>query len=313
MNLSDRIMEALANGVLGLVHRAFNNGRSYPEQQRHKRDQRLAERKTLFVEQQPAPLPSNRMSLSQASLSEYPQPSCLFLTTLPPEIRQRIYKVALGGNILRLAHISNGLAHQRYDLPNLMEGQAGTIGIERYDIDHSKSINWIDQEHLIPMPNQFAQNTLSLLLTCHTIYAEAIPVLYESNIFSVTSPNVLLYLKSTVPTQHFSSIRHLQLQWTYATYPDGLWGGIHGPLVKETWVEFWELVRGMELRSLSLWLGYWGRQEDLNSDAEFVRPLLRVKGIREVGVKVQAILGHFREGSFEELMRDIERQWKSPR
>ena len=52
-------------------------------------------------------------------------------------------------------------------------------------------------------------------------------------------------------------------------------------------MRFWETVRGrMRLQGLSVHLEYWGAEEELRVDAEWLRPMLAVKGLRDVDVVV---------------------------
>lgn len=297
--------------LLGLAYRAFNHGRSYQQSIEHRKAVRYAKEKARTLEQRPSPLPKARRNLSQTSLSLHPQPTCPLLTRLPPEIRQRIYVYVLGGRIIHLTHISKRIVHQQLEISehqlNDEEPPTGEIPIQM-----PPNIEWDDELTRIPHRPQFSTVDLSLLQTCHAIYAEAIPSLYNSNTFSMASPLVLLYIKDYILLpQRFEEIRHLQLiPWVYFENPEHFTGRIHAPYDEKTWSNFWTVVAGMGLRSLGLWVEYWGKAEECCIDADWIKPLLKVKGVNEVGIQLQFRAGPWDTRRLRGLEKDIEKSWE---
>ncbi|KAL6718120.1 hypothetical protein ACLMJK_004207 [Lecanora helva] len=298
--------------ALNIAYRAFNHGRTPTQSRQHKKELMYADERVRAVEQRPASLPASRSSLSQTTLALHPQASCLLFAILPPEIREKIFSYVLGGRIIHLTHISKRIACQRLEITNdqMYDDNPPTGDIP---LQMPPNIQWENERDRIPKPGQFSSISLSLLQTCHAIYAEVTPILYNSNTFSMSSPLVLLYLKDHVLLpQRFADIRHLQLvPWVFFDNPELHLKKIYEPYDKQTWPRFWELVSRMNLTSLGLWLELWGKDEDCSLSAEWVQPMLKVKGIKNVGIHLQLRAGAWETTRLKSLEMNIEKTWTS--
>lgn len=58
-------------------------------------------------------------------------------------------------------------------------------------------------------------NLLPLLQTCRMIYREAIPVLYQSNIFDINHVDTPIYLQQSLPRKRLNQIRSLHFTWDF--------------------------------------------------------------------------------------------------
>ena len=67
----------------------------------------------------------------------------------------------------------------------------------------------------------------------------------------------------------------------------------------------------MGRRSLGLFLMIYGDEEEFTIAAIWVRPLLKLKGIQDVGLTVHARVGFGMIIPLEDLTKEIEEQWMS--
>ncbi len=301
-------METVTPFIFRLIHRAFNLGQSHSTTRRAREEARYAREKIIMLEQRPSPLPPARRKISQSSLATHFQPLSPLFTKLPPEIRQKIYELVLGGSVVHLVHSKRRITvHHRSEVVEDFdhEEQVGSAAIQEIPY-----LDWNSGNNELPTLDLSSQQSLSLLRTCHAIYTEAISVLYTSNVFTVSSPLVLIYLHDYILLpQRFSEIRHLNLYWTYFTTPGHFCGRIYAPYDKETWTRFWDLVAGMSLRSLGIRLEYWGSDEGRSMEAGWIQPLLKIKAINRVGLKIEHRVGPWTYMRLSEMERKIQKQW----
>ena len=304
-------MESLFN----LVGLAVNRGRTPEASWQRERELYHAKEKARVLKQRPPPRPMSRRALTQISLSPHSQPSSPLFTILPPEIRQRIYIYILGGSIILLTHIYKRLISRRLEIIchqiNDEEPPTGDIPLQMPPtVDWQNE--WDDRQHA--QENDHSLSTATYLLqTCHAIYTEAVPVLYNSNTFSMSSPLVLLYLKDYVLLpQRFNQIRHLQLMpWVYFDDPEHHLQRVHKPYDEDTWPRFWDIVAEMDLRSLGLWVEYCGKEEDCSLDADWIRPLLKVRDVKKVGIQLQLRAAARDTKRLRDLEEEVGRIWTS--
>ena len=298
--------------VSRLAFRALNGGRTPEQKRQHKNDIAYAEEKNRVLEQRPPPLPTSRLNLSQTSLSSHTQPTSPLLTKLPPELRSRIWGLVLGGHVFHLVHVSKRIAHKQLECSKSSRDKDPPVG--SLSLPMAPAVKWTDEGNRIPQPGEFNSLSLSLLQTCHAIYNEALPVLYNSNTFSLASPLVLLYLKDYIlRPQHFAEIRHLQLvPWVYFDNPAQFTGKIHEPFDSETWTRFWKVVGKMRLSSLGLWLEYWGQELGCTIGADWMEPVLQVHDVGRVGVHIQYRCSPWDWKRMPVMEEVIEKAWTSP-
>ncbi|MCJ1279591.1 hypothetical protein MMC21_007415 [Puttea exsequens] len=250
----------------------------------------------------PAPLPRSRKNLSQTSLSTNPQLQSPLFAKLPFELRFCIYELAHGGSVLHLQ-----------DKPRKILVQTRTDYDPHFRLQE-QSRAFTDFSSLVPPFALAPKNLLALLRTCHAIYAEAVNIPYSANIFVLVSPLPLVYLHDyCLRPARFAHIRHLRFRWTYFSDPKHFCGRIYAPFDEETWVSFWALVGGLGLESLGVEVEYFGEESECKGGAGWVRPMLGVRGVREVGVEIRWRVGPWDSVRLEEVEGEVERAWKSER
>ena len=219
-----------------------------------------------------------RRNLSQNVPSLRYQASSRFFTILPLEIRRIIYGHVYGGNLIMLLSGAGRFYHRHYPL-QCNPASASLSDIFKGDAPMDQWIAAICAQTGDPKSRPYSHISLSLLQTCHAIYAEAIPFLYSSNCFLVLAPWVLLNFRDcSVRPQHFALIRHLQLYWD--NYIFGL-GTLNPQDGWDVWVTFWGTMRTMQLESLRVWMD----DSLLHDMRTYVNPMLVVHGLRHAEVK----------------------------
>lgn len=138
------------------------------------------------------------------------------LFQLPEEIRLQIWFEFLGGRLLHIARAPKNLLAVEY--------------VEEWDPELDTGWHWCwgnthDPLTLGKTPGFYCgpksphssklANLLPLLQTCRMIYREAIPVLYQSNIFDINHVDTPLYLQRSVLPKHLNRIRNLHFTWDF--------------------------------------------------------------------------------------------------
>lgn len=183
-----------------------------------------------------------------------PQTASLLLNRIPLEIRQQIFRYVVGGRTLHLVRVRGRIA-----------------------CSTKRRIPW---EYDLPLPRQFPTDfdilSLSLLGTCSQVYLETVEIVYRSNVFNIEDPAVLVYLYDYYwPSQRFMMIQHLEMQWLWTEM------SFFGPM----WERFWGLLATTtKLRSLKICCV---PREGLKINSWWVRPMLKVHGIRDVEIECQ--------------------------
>ncbi|KAI4215475.1 MAG: hypothetical protein LQ351_001944 [Letrouitia transgressa] len=220
-----------------------------------------------------------------------PLGSSLFLQYLPIELRIYIYSLVFGEGEVRLvrrlreqfwiAHgITPRLRHTPYPPP---------IFEEILDRWREKPTNW------------------SLILTCRQISREASEILYNLTTIHVNDPNVL---STNLLSRHYClAIRRLHIDWAclfHVWRPSGF-----DLYPQREWDRFWTvLATEMSLIELFVLIKYPGSIDDLNIDADWIRPMLKLRGIKQfdVEVRLEHYLRHLRTGQppTQRLAKDFE-------
>ena len=290
------------------LYRAPHHGHSVQEHKAHRLKHNFKEDKARVSRERTPSLPKLRYRLSQATLRNQPQPLSNLFYRLPLELRQRIYFFVYSDQVFHLSLLKNSIVHPRLDIRGDSDDNTGSVPLIRPPKP-------LEDERGVPVLGQSDANSLALLRTCHAIYSEAISLVYSLAVFSIDSPLTLVYMHDyTLLRQRFQAIRHLRLRWLYDEFKhrDGYEGHpfLCPPLDKGTWSRFWTLVAGMQLESLSVSLLHFGMVEDIDMERDWMRPLSKVKGVKEVGVRVENMtsLGVERLRSVED---EILRRWTS--
>lgn len=147
------------------------------------------------------------------------------LSTLPTEIRQAIWRHAVGGQLLHLTRVPNRLVALECAQPKDLTKDLETL---RHDCWCMTRIGAL--RGTIPrvyrakngaQPTRPA-NLLPLLQTCRLVYAEAVSTLYQDNIFDIDHLDTLLYMKRCILPQRLRQITRLNFSWDFSqpVYPD---------------------------------------------------------------------------------------------
>lgn len=205
--------------------------------------------------------------------------SCSFLERLPFELRLRIYEYALGGQTIHLVHVKNDSVESSFQASSPLK--TSMIGA-----------NW---DPLKPDTWEPPIICLALLLTCRQIYSEAADIIYSSNFFATDNIRVMIYLaENYLCPRRLLAIKHLQVVITWRFLPllasyTGQRDDYNGYYDWATWRRFWHMVANdMRLTSLSICVDSFGTEEYLSVDAEWVKPILQVKGIRYPKVAISS-------------------------
>lgn len=159
-------------------------------------------RRSWNIFKKPAPQ-QNTSNQSQSSL----------FARLPPEIRHQIWSLILGNHLLHIVRAPKTLLAIECvedfgpDLETRQHGCWGFISGPPFDSPLGFYIS--PRENHPSKPANF----LPLLQTCRMIYTEAIPVLYETNIFDFNHLDSLLYFRHSVLPQRLNQIRTLNLSF----------------------------------------------------------------------------------------------------
>ncbi|RJE21511.1 hypothetical protein PHISCL_06144 [Aspergillus sclerotialis] len=143
----------------------------------------------------------------------FDQSQSLLFTRLPPEIRHQIWSHVLGNRLLYIVRAPKALLAIECvegfgsDLETRPHGCWGFISGPPFDSPLGFYISPRENHPLKPA------NFLPLLRTCRMIYTEAIPVLYETNIFDFDHLDSLLYFYQSVLPQRLDQIRTLNLSF----------------------------------------------------------------------------------------------------
>lgn len=137
------------------------------------------------------------------------------LLKLPPEIKNSIYELVLGGNYIHVeavkdkphqyrlwqcaATVSDTAAQQDFD-------SSGELPAQKFD--PHKNCSWRWDPAFVPVHLSF-----DLVLTCREIYAEARDILYTTNTLSFQDPKLLckFILDASNHGGHNAAIRHLRV------------------------------------------------------------------------------------------------------
>ena len=231
---------------------------------------------------EPGPVPQNVANSpghsihTDASDSRRPS-SCPFLRSLPLELRLHIYKWALGRETIHLVYMRVDCAEHYESSKSVFTSMIGA------NWNPMKSDPW-------EAPNL----NLALLHTCRQIYNEAADILYGSNTFAVDNIRAFIHLaENCLSSQRLLTIKHLQVSitWRFSSLLASYTGSRStsaGYYDFATWRQFWNLVANhMRLTSLNIELGHFGYNENLALDAVWVKPMLEVKGIKQLDITIR--------------------------
>ncbi|KAJ6171916.1 hypothetical protein N7470_000983 [Penicillium chermesinum] len=169
-----------------------------------------------YQSNKPPPLPrSGRRTRSDPQ----PQPQCGLLSRLSPELRLIIWEMALGGRRIHIIQRNQRLGHIVCPLRETMPSSAKIKTQQGARNPFCEICNGggipqpVKEGDLINANN--GDMLLGLALTCRQIYNESIHLLYTLTTFEFSNPWSLPYLRPTIPTDHWASIRSVELRWSF--------------------------------------------------------------------------------------------------
>ena len=249
----------------------------YPGRQ-EKLEARLEKKK--LISDKPKPLPYSRFNISQlwipdqtswsaaSKMTQASQHSPFF--RLPRELRILIYEMAIGYRVLHLLSLPKCIKHIRLPVNESFVPRNSPSAFNKVDY------------------RQTSCTGLPLLLTCRTVYGEAIDILYSSNTFLITDLNALVYLNDLplIRRQRMEAIRHLKVEWIHYTDPAPLIGLRYAPYDWATWERFWTIIKEMRLRSLDVKLAYFGAGGETTplTEEKWMQPMLEVRRVKSAAI-----------------------------
>lgn len=277
-------------------------------------------------QQNPRSLPLQRINLTQETLVDQAPHSCLGyssssaftlqrsslerkstsvpapfppLLSLPFELRTYIYELVLGGNFLNISVL-------RYRRRSHTSTHCSVTGRPPLSIQRSAEASDTG-------PTQSSITSLPLLLTCRSIYREAIYVLYTSNTFHFSDLSILIHWADLplLRPQRLAEIRHLSVGWTYYSDPHHFRGTAAAPYDWKTWSRFWEIVATHlpGLRKLELRMEYVGRWHEIGLENDWVKAMLGVRRIKNAVVEIVFRNGPWTGVRCEEVERGLKEAW----
>ncbi|OOQ87362.1 hypothetical protein PEBR_17174 [Penicillium brasilianum] len=191
------------------------------------------------------------------------------LLTIPLEIRNQIYDLILGGQVILF--ISTQGTQLRHCLCPAKDQKFHFI---QY-IDGDSSWSHCGSHRKAPA----TYKRLPLLLTCRQIYSEAANILWARNtvhLHAGTYPRfqILSHLKATLPSYAFNGIRSLEVSCLYGIH--------HGEQsLNKDWFDHWDgmwsVVKIMEgLLDLQVWVKL-DRDVNIELEARLLQPLMKLR------------------------------------
>lgn len=177
------------------------------------------------------------------------QDGSLLLRKLPLELRQIIWEMVLVDGNRTLVHImrKNGrLGHWRcriQDGENMcdLQGRRCVEGWLAYKAkmrcDKAERFELVTDGGLLP-----------LLLTCRTVYSEAISILYAKHIFHFYDPGDIRYFARTILPQRVDSVHSIIMDWerTFSIFNKDNTIPKHNDEELKAWREIWEIIAKMQ-------------------------------------------------------------------
>jgi hypothetical protein len=147
------------------------------------------------------------------------------LSTLPAEIRRVIWRHAVGEKLLHMARVPNRLVALECAQPKDLTKDLETLRHDCWCMTRigalRGTITRVYRAKNSAQPTRPA-NLLPLLQTCRLVYAEAVSMLYQDNIFDIDHVDTLLYMKRCILPQRLHQITRLNYSWDFSqpVYPD---------------------------------------------------------------------------------------------
>ncbi|RAL09320.1 uncharacterized protein BO97DRAFT_352086 [Aspergillus homomorphus CBS 101889] len=298
-----------------LVRDPYSITQYYPPERTGGRWWSKAIRELISTRQICAPAPSpTPVPVSHSQTQTKPQTKSPLFTHLPPELRLIIWSHVFNidpntPSVLHLVTIRNRIHHVRCAHPHPcaidQNRRCCPASAARWRTDTQTDESTKLYPHTHPaLPSHLSNGNPSLLRTCRAIYNEAAPLLYETVTFDADDLGTLIAFLGQVSPGCLRVVRGVRVQ----VVPLGGFYNIHTHTHSpHLWRTLWHFIatRLLNLDDLSLCidLGRFigtaqggvvgGFRIPLEETAEWVAPLLRVRGLRrfELGVTARCDAG----------------------
>ncbi|OJD28199.1 hypothetical protein ACJ73_00410 [Blastomyces percursus] len=252
-----------------------------------------------------------RHSISHDGRKTNDQPPLPFLS-LPPEIRNQIYYALFNcGLAIHLFHVRETLylLRCRQQTPHLDDACCGHSS--RVDLCIQALSNTFSEPLQRDTTQKVIRNTqrsilthlpTAILYTNKQLCNEAAAVLYGELTFEALELKTWLLFARMVSPRHLALVKRLRSTWvglpclTMAPVRPGATGYAsyeQYTLWDEPWDEFWDIVRSKMdgLVELGFCMNYEGQYLDRSIEANWLKPLLTVRGLRQLEVWVRDRIG----------------------
>lgn len=249
---------------------------------------------------QDPPRPRRPLTICEVHAKNFPLEKRIgIFAKLPVEIRQMVFTYVLGGHIIDPIYEWLAARWIYHDC-----GTRGFVG-----------------PNLCACLGEDRKHRLALLQTCRQIYIEAIGLLYSTNSFGIYTYNVMdpivCFFRAIQP-QRLAFITTIDVKlYVQSMGPDA------APMPKDRigysdayvgWRRLWHLMATemTSLRNLDMAVSEseLRRPEDLDPKADWVKPLLAVRGLRRVDLRFDACpdmdLGGFSEERYCEKLEELQ-------
>ena len=121
-----------------------------------------------------------------------------------------------------------------------------------------------------------------MVMACRRVYAEAIPVLYGENTFSMLHLESMIFLADTILPQRLNMVRRVELGWYFPIplplYSRKFQAMVYPPLDIAPWERVWWILANMEgLRKLRIDLvGRWVEPIAADEERRLLSPAMKV-------------------------------------
>ncbi|KAF1979109.1 hypothetical protein BU23DRAFT_148190 [Bimuria novae-zelandiae CBS 107.79] len=200
------------------------------------------------------------------------------LMQLPLELRQLIYRAAIGDSVMHMVLKKHKLGYIRCKDPTATD----------CSLEYSRCFSrntWSAFAEIPDEPPPTDGDVLPLLLTCRQIYSEAVDFVYSTNTFAFADLDCLRYFSSTILPHRWSLVQKLDIEWC-VSWPiyDSLAQtvlisrpALYPPHDEATWEGTWRIISEMKnLRSLRVTLMYFDVFRDSSCEERLLAPLRQV-------------------------------------
>ncbi|KAJ4287685.1 hypothetical protein N0V90_012388 [Kalmusia sp. IMI 367209] len=226
------------------------------------------------------------------------------LMQLPLELRQMIYRAAIGNSKMHMLLKKHKLGHIRCKASNARE----------CPLECNLGPDNIWSPFAEPVEEPTDGDVLPLLLTCRQIYSEAIDAVYSSNCFSFSDLDCLRYFSCTILPHRWALVQTLDIEWCiswpiYDPIAQTLLvsrPALYPPHDEATWEATWRIISNMSnLKSLRVSLMYFDWFRDPGCEEGLLAPLRQVTLPRKFEVHLSWAGEEIKDAPFQLFRPDV--------